>query len=46
MRRSRKIERNIKEEKSPGFMEYDQGVLWYKGRVYVPNIKELKDKIF
>jgi hypothetical protein len=36
---------NIKEEKSPGFLEDDQGVLWYKGRVYVPNVKELKDKI-
>jgi hypothetical protein len=25
-------------------MEDDQGVLWYKGRIYVPNVKELKDK--
>jgi hypothetical protein len=24
---------NIKEEKSPGFMEDVQGVLWYKGYV-------------
>jgi hypothetical protein len=24
------IKRNIKEEKSPGFMEDDEGVLWYK----------------
>jgi hypothetical protein len=39
------IRRNIKEEKSPGFMEDDQGVLWYKGRICVPNIEELKDKI-
>jgi hypothetical protein len=39
------IKHNIKEEKSPGFMEDDQGVLWYKGRICVPNIKELKDKI-
>jgi hypothetical protein len=36
---------NIKEEKSPGFSEDDEGVLWYKGRICVPNIKELKDKI-
>jgi hypothetical protein len=36
---------NIKEEKSHGFLEDDQGVLWYKGRICVPNIKELKDKI-
>jgi hypothetical protein len=39
------INRNIKEEKSPGFSDDDEGVLWYKGRIYVPNIKELKDKI-
>jgi hypothetical protein len=39
------IKHNIKEEKSPGFMEDDQGVLWYKGMIYVPNIKELKDMI-
>jgi hypothetical protein len=36
---------NIKEENSPGFTEHDQGVLWHKGRICVPNIKELKDKI-
>jgi hypothetical protein len=41
----KKIKCDIKEEKSPGFTEDDQGVLWYKGRVCVPNIKELKDKI-
>jgi hypothetical protein len=39
------IKRNIKEKKSPGFSEYEEGVLWYKGRICVPNIKELKDKI-
>jgi hypothetical protein len=39
------IKRNIKEEKSPCFFEDDQGVLWYKGRICVPNIKGLKDKI-
>jgi hypothetical protein len=39
------IKRNIKEEKSPGFSEDNEGVLWYKGRICVPNIKELKDKI-
>jgi hypothetical protein len=26
-------------------MEDDQDVLWYKGRICVPNIKELKDNI-
>jgi hypothetical protein len=39
------IKRNIKEEKSPGFSKDDEGVLWYKGRICVPNVKELKDKI-
>jgi hypothetical protein len=38
------IKRNIKEEKSPGFLKDDEGVLWYKGRICVPNVKELKDK--
>jgi hypothetical protein len=38
------IKRNIKEEKSHGFSEDEEGVLWYKGRICVPNIKELKDK--
>jgi hypothetical protein len=39
------IKHNIKEDKSPGFLEDDQGMLWYKGRICVPNVKELKDKI-
>jgi hypothetical protein len=39
------IKRNIKEEKLPGFLEDDEGVLWYKGRICVPNVKELKDRI-
>jgi hypothetical protein len=39
------IKRNIKWEKSPGFIEDDEAVLWYKGRICVPNVKELKDKI-
>jgi hypothetical protein len=39
------IKCNIKEEKSPIFLEDEEGVLWYKGRIYVPSIKELKNKI-
>jgi hypothetical protein len=39
------IKRNIKEEKSPDFLEDEEGMLWYKGRICVPNVKELKDKI-
>jgi hypothetical protein len=39
------IKCNIKEEKSSGFLKDEEGVLWYEGRICVPNIKELKDKI-
>jgi hypothetical protein len=39
------IKHNIKDEKSPGFSEDEEGVLWYKSRICVPSIKELKDKI-
>jgi hypothetical protein len=39
------IKRNIKEEKSPGFSEDEEGLLWYKWRICVPNVKELKAKI-
>jgi hypothetical protein len=39
------IKSNIKEEKSHGFSEDDEGVLWYMGRICVPNVKELKNKI-
>jgi hypothetical protein len=39
------IKHNIKEEKSPGFSKDEQGVLWYKGWICVPKVKELKDKI-
>jgi hypothetical protein len=37
------IKRNITEGKSPGFTEDDQGVLWYKRRICVPNNKGIKD---
>jgi hypothetical protein len=39
------IKCNIKEDKSPGFSEDEESVLWYKGRICVPNVKEWKDKI-
>jgi hypothetical protein len=39
------IKSNIKEEKSPCFSKNEEGVLWHKGRICVPHIKELKDKI-
>jgi hypothetical protein len=38
------IKHNIKEEKSPDFLEDEEGVLRYKGRICVHNVKELKDK--
>jgi hypothetical protein len=44
-REDQEIKRNIEEEKSPGFLEDEEGVLWYKGRICVHNVKELKDKI-
>jgi hypothetical protein len=39
------IKHNIKEKKSLGFSEDDEGVLWYKGRICVPYVQELKDKV-
>jgi hypothetical protein len=39
------IKCNIKEEKSSSFLEDVESVLWYKGRICAPSIKELKDKI-
>jgi hypothetical protein len=39
------IKHNIKEEKLPGFSKDDEGVLWYKEMICVPNVKELKDQI-
>jgi hypothetical protein len=39
------IKRNIEEEKSPSFSEDEEGVLWYKGRICVPSVKEWKDNI-
>jgi hypothetical protein len=39
------IKWNIKEGKSPDFTEDDQGVLLYKGRICVPNVKEIKNLI-
>jgi hypothetical protein len=41
----REIKHNIKEERSPGFSKDEEGVLWYKGRICVPNVKELEGMI-
>jgi hypothetical protein len=32
---------SIKEEKSSGFSEDEEGLLWYKGRICVPNVKHM-----
>jgi hypothetical protein len=39
------IKKNITEGKSPSFTEDDQDMLWYKGRIYVPEVKKIKDTI-
>jgi hypothetical protein len=39
------IKNNIKEEKSLEFTEDNQGLSWYQGRICVPNVKELNDKL-
>jgi hypothetical protein len=39
------IKKNIAEGKSLGFTEDDQGVLWYKGRICVSDVKKIKDTI-
>jgi hypothetical protein len=45
IRRGQLEDEKIQEIKSHGFSEDGEGVLWYKGRICVPNVKELKDKI-
>ena len=39
------IKRRISTGKVPGFSEDEHGVLWYNGRLCVPNIPELKELI-
>jgi hypothetical protein len=39
------IKKNIAEGKSPGFSEDDPGVLCYKGRICVPDVKKIKGTI-
>jgi hypothetical protein len=35
----------IKDGKAPGFAEDEQGVIWFKGRICVPDIKSIKEVI-
>jgi hypothetical protein len=39
------IKEQIKEDKAPGFSIDDQGTLWYKKRICVPEIKEIRELI-
>jgi hypothetical protein len=39
------IKEHIKEEKAPGFSIDEQGTLWYKKRLCVPNVKEIRELI-
>jgi hypothetical protein len=39
------IKEQIKEDKAPGFSVDDQGTLWYKKRICVPEIKEIRELI-
>jgi hypothetical protein len=39
------IKEQIKEEKAQGFIIDEQGTLWYKKRLCVPDVKEIKDLI-
>jgi hypothetical protein len=39
------IKEQIKENKAPGFGIDDQGMLWYKKRICVPEIKEIRESI-
>jgi hypothetical protein len=39
------IKEQIKEEKAPGFSVDEQGTLWYKKRLCVPEVKEIRELI-
>jgi hypothetical protein len=45
MRRSKILSITSRRRSLLVFLEDDQGVLWYKGRICVPNVNELKDNI-
>jgi hypothetical protein len=39
------IKEQIKEDKAPGFSIDDQGTLWYKKRICIPEIKEIRESM-
>ena len=41
----REIKHQIKTGKAPDFVEDDQGTIWYKQRLCVPDIKTLRETI-
>jgi hypothetical protein len=45
IQRGQQEDEKVQEIKWPSFSEGDEGVLWYKGMICVPNVKELKVKI-
>jgi hypothetical protein len=36
----------IKEDKAPGFSVDEQGTVWYKKHLWVPEVKEIRELIF
>jgi hypothetical protein len=45
MRRSKRLSAISSKRSLPFFSEDEEGVLWHKGRICVPSIKVLKEKI-
>jgi hypothetical protein len=39
------IKEHIKGDKAPGFSVDDQGTLWYKKRICIPDLKEIRESI-
>jgi hypothetical protein len=39
------IKEQIKEDKAPVFSVDDQGTLWYKKHIYIPDLKEIRESI-
>jgi hypothetical protein len=43
--KTQEIKEQIKEDKAPGFSADDQGTLWYKKCLCVPEVKEIREMI-
>jgi hypothetical protein len=44
--KTQEIMEQIKEDKAPGFSVDEQGTVWYKKRLWVPEVKEIRELIF